>query len=384
MSDLNPRSDPNSPWLHIDIVPALVSLCLSMLGLAMIYSATRGRDMDNYDRFFLERQTMWVMVGAGLLVLMALVDYRQLFTLTPLIYIGGVVLLLFVRAFGTVRNGARSWFALGSFGFQPSELVKLAVIVALAWWLSRFDEVLSGQEFGVAVGIAGLPIALVVVQPDIGTAMVYAIIAGCMMLIGGAKLQHLTLLLAVTVTLVVIAANSPLLQEYQKERLEGFLDFGGASLADTWNVDQAQIAIGNGGLTGLGYGKGTQTNSRLVPEQETDFIFTVIGEELGFIGGVATLALFGLLLWRLYRVCVIAGDKFGALISVGVLAMLTFQMFQSIGMTMGLVPVTGIPLPFVSYGGSSALTSFLAIGLVGSVHMRRYQAQIDRPLSPTG
>jgi len=384
MTDLNPRSDPNSPWWHIDFVPSVVSIVLSLLGLAMIYSATRGRDPDNYDRFFLERQTMWVLVGVGVLVLMALFDYRHLFQLTPLVYVGSILMLLVVGFFGDVRNGARSWFSVGSFGLQPSEFVKLGIIVALAWWLSRFDEVLGGTDFLIAVMIVALPTALVIVQPDVGTATVYVVIAICMLLIGGASVQHLAVVIAVGATGIVLAMNSPLLATYQKERLEGFFDFGGASLADTWNVDQAQIAIGNGGLTGLGYGKGTQTNSQLVPEQETDFIFTVIGEELGFMGGLLTLGLFGLLLWRLYRVCVIAGDKFGALISVGVLAMITFQMFQSIGMTMGLVPVTGIPLPFVSYGGSSALTSFVAVGLVGSIHMRRYQAQVDRPLIGVG
>lgn len=377
MTNLNPRSDPNSPWLHIDIVPALTAIALSILGTAMIFSATRGRDPENFNRFFLERQTMWLLVGFGLMVLMSLIDYRVFFNLAPVIGVGSIALLLAVAAFGSVRNGAQSWFAFGSFGFQPSELVKIGLVLMLAWWLSRFDGVLAPRDLLVALMIAALPTFLVVEQPDIGTAMVYVVIAGAMLLIGGAALQHLFFIVAIGATGIVIAANSPLLRDYQKERLQGFFNPGNAELADTWNVDQAKIAIGNGGLTGLGYGNGTQTKSGLVPEQQTDFIFTVIGEELGFVGGLATLALFGLLLWRLYRVCAIAGDKFGSLIAVGVLAMVTFQMFQSVGMTMGLVPVTGIPLPFVSYGGSSALTSFIGIGLVISVHMRRYVAAIE-------
>lgn len=377
MSNLNPRSDPNAPQWHIDVLPAVAAGLLSAIGVAMVFSASRGRDAENFNRFFMERQMMWVMVGVGIFVLASFVDYRFLYRFAPSMYAGSIGLLVAVAVFGDTINGAKSWFAFGSFSFQPSEPIKVALIVTLAWWISRQDEQLDLRSTGVAVAIVGLPVLFLVNQPDIGTAMVYVIILGAMLLIGGARLQHLVILVALAATGTVLAMNSPLLRSYQKARLEGFFNPANASLADRWNVEQAQIAIGNGGLTGLGYGNGTQTASGLVPEQQTDFIFTVVGEELGFVGGTAVLALFGLLLWRLYRTCVIAGDRFGALIATGVLAMITFQMFQAVGMTMGLMPVTGIPLPFLSYGGSSAITSFSSLGLVASIHMRRYMAAID-------
>jgi len=372
---LNPRGDPTSPWWHVDIISVIVPLVLSGIGLLMIYSATRGRDSENYITDIVERQGIFLGVAAALMVVIAVTDYRRFLVGARFAYVGCVVLLVLVLipGIGELRNGARAWFSLAGFSFQPSEVMKLGLILALAWWLSEHPDGLDLNALGAAIGIAAVPVALVWVQPDIGTIMVFVAITAAMLLIGGIDVRHLLGLIVIGAA--GLAISWPLLADYQKERLEGFLDPGGDA-ASVYNVEQAQIAIGNGGLSGRGFGQGTQTNSGLVPEQHTDFIFTVVGEEFGFVGGVITIALFALLIWRTYRTARLAGDSFGSLISVGVMAMIVFQMFQSIGMTMGLMPVTGIPLPFVSQGGSSLLTSFIAMGFILSVHMRRFQADL--------
>jgi rod shape determining protein RodA len=239
--------------------------------------------------------------------------------------------------------------------------------------MARHDGDLSlGQLVGALV-LVGLPVVLILRQPDVGTVLVFAAIVMAMLLMGGAKLRHIVVLTLFGITMVFAVVNSPLLESYQRDRLTTFINPDSADVEAGFNQNQAQIAIGNGGLTGKGYGQGEQTRSGLVPEQETDFIFTVIGEELGFIGSSIVLGLFALLIARVWRAAQLAKDQFGTLICVGILAMIVFQMFQSIGMNAGIMPVTGIPLPFISYGGSSSLVSFMAIGLVLNIRMRRWQ-----------
>jgi rod shape determining protein RodA len=209
------------------------------------------------------------------------------------------------------------------------------------------------------------------------------VITAAMLMVGRAEAHHLVFLVLVAALAVSLLINSTLLEDYQRARFDSFLDPESNSVA-AYNQEQAQIAIGNGGITGRGFGQGTQTKSGLVPEQQTDFIFTVIAEEFGFVGGTAVLAFFALLLWRLYRMARLAGDAFGSYLITGVFAMFAFQMFQSIGMTMGIMPVTGIPLPFVSSGGSSVLASYIAVGIALSVHMRRFTAGIDAEVGQLG
>lgn len=375
---LNPRSDPASPWWHIDVTPVLAAMGLGIIGLIAIYSATRGRDPDNYITSFIERQGMFMVVGLAIVTVIVMVDYRLLLRFAPAIYMGVVGSLVLVRLFGVEGGlGVRSWFSVGSFLLQPSEFGKIGLIVVLAALMSRRTEgPMTLQELMVLIAVAAAPTALVTLQPDIGTAMVYVAIIAAMLLVGRAEAHHLVFLVAITAVGLGLVINSPLLADYQRERLETFLDE--PNFEERYNQTQAEIAIGNGGLTGTGFGEGSQTRSGLVPEQQTDFIFTVIGEEFGFAGGTVLLGCYAALLWRLYRMARLAGDPFGAYLITGVMAMFAFQMFQSIGMTMGIMPVTGIPLPFVSYGGSSALTSYIGVGLAISVHMRRFAAGIDR------
>lgn len=378
---LNPRSDPASPWWHIDISPVIATIGLGIIGLFGIYSATRGRDPDNYITVAAERQGMFLALGLALVVVVVFFDYRWLLRLAVLAYGAMIVLLCLVLVGGVTVNGASSWFQIGGFRFQPSEFAKIGLTVVIAAMLSRNPSgPLPLRSLVTIILVACVPAGLVVLQPDIGTAMVMLTITAAMLMVGRAEAHHLVFLVVVAAVAVGLLMNSALLQDYQRARLDSFLDPDANSVA-AYNQEQAQIAIGNGGITGTGFGQGTQTKSGLVPEQQNDFIFTVIGEEFGFIGGTAVLVCFALLLWRLYRMARLAGDPFGSYLVTGVMAMFAFQMFQSIGMTLGIMPVTGIPLPFVSAGGSAVLAYYLGIGMAISVHMRRFQAGIDAEVS---
>lgn len=381
-ASLNRQSDPASPWWHIDPSVLVAASALGIIGLFGIYSATRGRDADNYITFFVERQAMFLAAGLVLAVLMVFIDYRALKALAPPLYLSTLGTLFLVRVMGIEVKGAVSWFEIAGMRIQPSEFAKISLIITMAAVLSRRKEgPMSVQELIQVIIIAMMPFGLVLLQPDLGTAMVFVVVTAALLMVARAESHHLIVLVIMTAISFVLVFNSDQLRAHQRERIVAFLD---PSVPWAWNQNQAQIAIGNGGVTGAGFGQGTQTRSGLVPEQRTDFIFTVIAEEFGFIGGTVVLLLFAFLLWRLYRMAKLAGDNFGAYIVVGVLAMFAFQMFQSIGMTMGIMPITGVPLPFVSAGGSSALSSFLALGLAINVHMRRFGAAIDEEVgTPT-
>ena len=370
---LNRNSDPHAPWWHVDLLLSLATAALAAFGIAMVYSATRGIDPENYDRFYLERQGMFVIVGAGLAVGAAVLPYQRLRSLAPIVYIGGLLGVLAVLGpLGVEVNGAKAWLAIGSIQLQPSEFLKIGYIVMLAAYLARFDgEALSIPQLATALAIGGLPVLLIVAN-DFGTALVFVAITMGMLLIGGIRFRHIVILTLLGALAVGAVLNAGVLEDYQRDRLTSFIDPEGDSSGASFQQQQAQVAIGRGGLTGEGWGQGGQTRGKWVPEQQTDFIFTVVGEELGFAGAAAVLGLFAIMMWRIWRTAQLASEPFGRLICVGVLSMIAFQMFESVGMTTGIMPITGIPLPFISYGGSSILTSFVAIGLVVNVHMRRH------------
>ncbi len=370
---LNPKGDPMSPWMHVDLSLLLVTAALSAVGLAMIYSTTRGTDPTGYDTTFVERQVMFLMVGTAALAAIAIMPTPQLRSWAPIVYGGGVVLLLAVLSpLGVERNGAQAWFEFASFQLQPSEPLKVAYVLALASYVARFNGDLTMVQLGGALLIGALPLGLIMMQPDVGTAAVFVAITMGVLLIGGARVRHIVFLTIFGLLCVVVIWNAGLLKGYQQDRLRSFLDPASSQSVTAYQQTQAQIAIGSGGVTGQGFGQGRQTRGEFVPEQHTDFIFTVVGEELGFVGATAVVGLFAFLIWRCWRSAVKAADLFGSLLCVGVLTMLVFQMFQAIGMTLGIMPITGIPVPFMSYGGSSALTSLAAIGLVLNVHMHRH------------
>jgi rod shape determining protein RodA len=361
-------------WRHVDLVLLMCTAAVSALGALMILSSTRGTDPDVYDLSFLRKQLLFLAMGVIGMVLVTLVDYRRLRDFAWLVYAVGLVLLaLVVSPLGTEQRGTQAWFQLGSFQLQPAELAKVTVILAVAALLAGSEVPLQVRRVGLALLLFGVPTALIMVQPDLGTALVFVAIAMGMLLIAGARARHVVVLAAVGVIAVVGVLTSDVLETYQRDRLTGFLDQDGTDLqTEAYNLDQSKAAIASGSTSGKGLFEGTQTRLGFVPEQHTDFIFTAVGEELGFVGSATVLGLLALMCLRIWRTAQIARDRLGMLICVGVLSMLVFQTFQNVGMTMGIMPITGITLPFMSYGGSSVLASWLAIGLVLNVHMRRF------------
>jgi rod shape determining protein RodA len=370
--------NPSSPWRHIDLVLVGCVAAVGALGCLMIFSATRGRNPDDFDTSFLTKQLLFMAVGGSAMLLTAMVDYRRYRELAPFVY-GGVLLslLLVVSGLGSEKKGTQAWFQLGPFQLQPSELAKIVVIVTLAAVIANFDAELDVGRIITILGTVGIPMALILLQPDLGTALVFVAVGMAMLLIGGARARHILVLTAIGIGGLVVVLNSGMLETYQQCRLTSFLNEGDLpedceARDSAYNVDQAEIATGSGGFVGKGLFNGTQTRLDLVPEQHTDFIFTAVGEELGFVGSATLLALLGVIAWRIWRTAQMSRDPLGTLVCVGVLAMFVFQVFENVGMTMGIMPVTGIPLPFMSYGGSSTLTAFIAMGLVLNVHMRRF------------
>jgi len=365
------------PIRHLDPVLLLVVVALMGASLLLVYSAThRSLEAIGADPgFYLKRQATFAALGLVVVLVAASFDYRFLKVYAGMIYTAAIVLLVLVRTpLGTAVKGSQRWFELFGFQLTPSELAKVALIIMLATFLSEIRR--SGNELSLpdvygATAIAGLPALLVFLQPDLGTSIVLAAILVGVLVVAGARARHLALLALTALVLVVAALQTGLVREYQLERVRALFDPANVSESALWNREQAEIAIGSGGLTGLGYLRGTQTNLDFVPEQHTDFIFTVAGEEFGFVGAVTMLLLFAVLLWRALRIALLAKDPFGTYVAAGIASMFAIQMFVNVGMTIGIMPITGITLPFVSYGGSSLLANSVAVGMLLNIHMRR-------------
>jgi rod shape determining protein RodA len=372
------RRNPTAAWRHLDLVLVGCVAAIACLGAVMVYSATRG-PTPPYSMTFFEKQALFVGIGFVVLAVATLVDYRFFRDWSLFIYFGACGLLaLVVSPVGFKTKGAQSWFEFAGFQLQPSEIAKVALILALAAVASQFRGDIDLRRLCVLLVLAGLPLGLIMLQPDLGTALVMTSITAGMLLVAGAKGRHLAVLALVAILGTGFALHSNVLKEYQTARLTSFLAENQSTkdnpaLAQAkYNVDQSKTAIGAGGTLGEGLFKGSQTRLGNVPEQHTDFIFTAVGEQLGFAGAGTLLALFCIIVWRIWRTAQLARDAFGMLVCVGVMVMLMVQIFENVGMTMGIMPVTGIPLPFVSYGGSSTIAEFAAIGLVLNVHMRRF------------
>ena len=364
---------------HVDLVLPVLAVVVAAIGVVMVYSATRGpaTDLRPAQTFHLDRQFRMAGFGVAAMVVATWVGHRRVQRLAWWIHGASLGLLAAVLVVGVEVKGTRAWFQVAGSQFQPSEVGKVGLIVVLAAWLARTDEP-NVPRVIVAVFLAAGPVALISAQPDLGTVLVYGAIVAGMVLVAGVKGRHLLFLGLLLVTGLVLVLESEVLEEYQVRRLLVFVEEGSNSTA-SYNLEQAQIAIGNGGLTGRGLFQGTQNNSALVPEQQTDFIFTVVAEELGFVGGAVLLGLLGLVLVRIWRIGQMADDRFGTLLAAGTFSMVAFQVFQSVGMSTGIMPITGIPFPLVSYGGSSLLATFVALGLVQSIHMRRHEG-LSRPV----
>jgi rod shape determining protein RodA len=367
------------PIRHIDWFLIVLGLALSAVGLVLLYSATnqtlRQDGLDPFER--VNKQALTIGLGVVVLMVMVTFDYRFLRIYAGFVYLLSILALVLVRIPGlgaTDATGtAQRWFEIAGLQITPSEFTKLALIVMLAAVLSRIRTPAPSLADVAKVLILSLvPLVLVFLQPDIGTSIgITAIVVG-MLIVAGTRARHLLVLSIVGIIAILFVFQTGMVEDFQRERLLAFIDPTSVSADVRYNLDQSLIAVGSGGMLGKGYLHGTQTNLDYVPEQHTDFIFTVAGEEFGFVGAMALLALFALLLWRAIRVAWLAKDPFGTYIAAGIATMFAIQMFVNIGMVIGIMPITGIPLPFLSYGGTSILVSFAAIGLLENIHMRRF------------
>lgn len=367
------RRDPTAPLRHLDPVLIVCTVVLSLVGLIAVYSATRGPGPD-FSKSYLVKQSIFMVIGAGVFGVFAAIDYRKLHDWAWVLYGATTVLLMLVISpIGTSANGAQSWFSLGPFQLQPAEFSKLSLIGVLAFLLSEFRGDIDLRRLVALLATAGLPMALIMLQPDLGGTLILVVITMAILLVGGLPTRYIVALTVVGVIGVIGALNSPVLADYQRSRLTAFVNPGDKSNKALYNIEQSQQAIANGRLTGQGLFDGPQTKLGFVPEQQTDFIFTAVAEQFGFIGSATVLLLYGLLCYRIWRIAQVAKDPFGTYVCVGVLAMFAFSAFENVGMAMGIMPVTGIPLLLISAGGSSTITALAGLGLVLNVHMRRFQ-----------
>ena len=349
-------------------------LLLSGFGLLMIYSATRFNlaRAQEIPTGTMERQMIFVTAGMIVLAVFSWIDYREYRNFLPLIYGGIIVLLLAVFLFPEV-NGAQRWIPLPLFNLQPAEFAKPIVIVTLAYVLSQSsnEERVRWRTLLQAIGLAALPAILIVFEPDLGTTLTIPFVLLVMLFAAGASWKQLTTLGMSGVIAIAAAFRFDLLADHQQNRIAVFLDPSIDPQGLGFQLRQSKLAIGSGQLTGKGLFQGTQTNLAYVPEAETDFIFTAVGEQLGFVGGVLVIAAFLLLIWRLLVIAAQSRDRFGSLIAVGIAAMMVFHVFVNVGMTVGIAPVTGLPLPFLSLGGSFYLAMAVSIGIANSIWLRR-------------
>jgi rod shape determining protein RodA len=369
------RRDPTTPLRHLDPVLVVATLALAVVGIVAVWSSTRGPGPTYVDSY-LFRQGAFVAVGVVAMGVFTLVDYHKLHDWAWLFYAATSVLLLLVLTplgTGAASKGAQAWFNLGPFQLQPAEFAKLSLIGALAFLLSEFKGDIDLRRLVALLAVAGFPMALIMLQPDLGQVLTLLAITLAVLLVGGLPVRYIAILTLIGAVGVVVALNSPILADYQRDRLTVFIDPSNADADVRFNLEQSQLAIANGQITGKGLFEGPLTRLDIVPEQETDFIFTAVAEQFGFVGGATVIGLYGVLCYRIFRTAQLARDLFGTLVCIGVLAMFVFSLFQNVGMAMGIMPVTGIPLLLISSGGSSAITAFAAIGLVLNVHMRRFR-----------
>jgi rod shape determining protein RodA len=362
---------------RLDWMLLLAVLGLLVMGTLLVWSATAPRDgLNGGDpTAYVKKQLVNVAIGVVLMVMVLATDHRWVRILAPLVYVGSIVGLVLVLVMGSTINGSRSWLMLGGMSIQPSEFAKPAVVIGMALLVAErlegkwLRKVGSFEVIGMLV-IAGIPAALILLQPDLGTMLVLTATVFGVLAVSGASRRWLVGLLFAGVAAAAGAVVGHVLKPYQIDRVMAFtnpdLDPRGAG----YNVEQARIAVGNGGLFGQGLFQGSQTKSGFVPEQHTDFIFTVAGEELGLIGAGLLIALLCVVIWRALSIAARTDDLFGRVAAAGIACWLGFQAFQNIGMCLGIMPVTGVPLPFVSYGGSSVFASMLAVGLLQNIHLR--------------
>jgi rod shape determining protein RodA len=387
-------------WRELDLLLLGAVVLLSLVGCVLVWSATIHRDdlTGGDPKAFLAKQVVNVGIGVGLMVVVAATDHRWVRILAPIGYGLAVLGLTLVLVMGTTINGSRSWLMVGGLSLQPSELAKLAVVVGMALVVAerseghfetparssrapqykRWRDRVGTVDVLLMLAVAAVPAVLILAQPDLGTMLVLSASVFGVVAASGAHRRWLAVLIGSGVSVAVLAVATGFLEQYQVDRFLAFTDPGRDPRGAGYNVEQARIAVGNGGLFGQGLFDGSQTNSGFVPEQHTDFVFTVAGEELGLVGAAFIIALLGIIIWRALKIATRSEDVFGRIAAAGIACWFGFQAFQNIGMCVGIMPVTGVPLPFVSYGGSSMFAGMLAIGLLQNIHLRTISAPSSR------
>ncbi len=352
---------------------------LLIIGTLLVYAATKNwyASVGLDPQYYVKRHFINILIGIFLAFGTTLIDYRLLRAYTPIVWglsVLGLIAVL-IPGVGSTVNGAKAWISLpGGFQIQPAELAKIAIIIGLSMILSerahdRDDP--SHKDVAKALAISAIPIVLILLQPDMGTVFIISASVVAMIAVSGAPSRWIAGLLIVALVGGFAAVKVGVLSDYQVKRLQSFVDPTADPQSSGYQLRQSRITVGSGGLIGKGLFNGPQTNGRFVPEQQTDFIFTVAGEELGFLGSSFILLLFLIILLRAFAIARRTQDPFGRMVCVGVIAWFAFQLFENLGMTMGLMPMTGVPLPFMSYGGSSMFANMIGVGLLQNIHARQ-------------
>lgn len=356
-------------YKNFDKTLLFLAFLIFMIGLLSIYSATQARGLP-FGESFVVRQASWMVIGVILLAIIVSVSYQKFIDLAYLLYGVNVALLVLVLVMGHVRLGAQRWFTVGGFTFQPSEFIKLGLILVLAGYVGARRGSMSGaRDIILPCIFLFVPFVLVLLQPDLGTGLLLLPIFLAILLIGGADTRYLIGMIALGLAAMPFFWH--FLREYQKQRLLVFLNPNIDPLGAGYTIIQSKIAAGSGGLFGKGWLAGTQNQLNFLPERHTDFIFSVIGEEWGFLGSFAVTFLYFLIVRKAFTIASLTTDMYGKAIATGIGVMIALQVIINVGMTIGLMPVVGIPLPLVSYGGSSLIATLAAIGLLLNVGMRR-------------
>ncbi len=359
--------------LRVDFALVLSTLLAAGIGVILVYSATRSKlaAAGLNPHYFLIHQAAYVVVGFVFMVVLAALDYRWLEHASAVLYVAMILALLAMfSGIGSSALGATRWVQVGGVQIQPSAFATLVLIVTVATFCARRPEGLGRNDLLKVLALAAVPILLVVKQPDLGSGIVMSVVLLVMLVIAGIPNRYLLLLVLLTVTGAFALVHFKLLKDYQLTRITSVFHVGKNLQSTGYNVGQSVAAIGSGGSWGTGLFHGPQTNLAYVPEQQTDFIFSALGEQLGFVGAAGVLALLGVLSWRLLRSAQLARDAFGRLLAAGCFTLVAFSVFENAGMAMGIMPVAGIPLPFLSYGGSATVAFFSAIGIALSVQLR--------------
>jgi rod shape determining protein RodA len=364
----------NGVLRHVDWLLILVVCGLSALGVLMVWSATEpGLIAQGADpREYLKKQLLNVIIGFVLMIAVTCLDSRRLRNWTPAVYGVTLLALLAVKAIGTDVNGAKAWIDLpGGFQLEPSEFAKLALIMAIAAIFSLHHGDRPGTKSLLIALVCAMPLlGLVVIEPALGVAMVLVVSLAAMIVLSGMRLRIIGALVAICAAGIAGAGGLHLLKSYQLTRFTSFLHPAANTSSTGYNALQAKIAVGSGGMFGQGLFHGQLIAGNFVPAQDTDFIFTVAGEELGFVGAVVIVFLLGVVIVRALRIAARADDQFGMLVASGIAVWFVFQSFVNIGMTIGIMPITGLPLPFLSYGGSAVFADMIAIGMLQAIHRR--------------